>query len=343
MKNLFWGLMLSLVISCTNISSYVPELESDLPSDEVLQDNEIDTEGGFYAEKDSWKPATKSSGSIAHAKDLPWKLGDKVMVIRLDGEKETNQWGNVNMDLITDTCTVSKASGLKCTLVSDTPLEDGVYQAVYPAYRYVGYNIGESSLSVHLSFLYELNLGLDYEHQDIVISEPISYKKGKKLTFVMKHVCALVDIDIYPPKTGNFSLLKVIADKTVFAGKANYTVNNEYNIDNIADVWYNFTTLRGKDTYLQKGEPFHTSTGLLPVQYDGMPMKIYIAYNDGTYYLSDPFPMPSLNFGVQNTIEVNNFTKLDAPMSTLCGESYMDPQARTGELLEWDMESSVRE
>ena len=297
-----------------------------------------DIEGGceIYAEKESWMQMTKSSDQIAFAKDIPWQEGEKVMVIRTDSEKKIDQWGRVDLEDLTYTCTVSKASGLKCTLVSDSPLESGVYHAVYPAYDYINYDLSSSSLVLHLSFLYEDNMGLDYKHQDIVVSDPISYKKGHKLSFVMKHVCALVDIDIYPPKDGNFSLLKVVAAEPVFAGKSNYVINNEYDINEVADCWFNFTTLRGDGTYLKEGEPYNTSTGLLPVQYDGMPMKIYIVYDDGTYYLSEPFSMPSLNFGVLHSLTVDKFNEIDEPVQGFGGNYYMDPDPQPYDIIYWE-------
>ena len=83
----------------------------------------------IYAEKDSWKLATKASDDIAFAKDIPWKEGEKVMVIRTDSEKTIDKWGRVDLDEITYMCTGSKAAGLKCTLVPETPLESGTYHA----------------------------------------------------------------------------------------------------------------------------------------------------------------------------------------------------------------------
>ena len=188
----------------------------------------------------------------------------------------------------------------------------------------------------HLSFLYELSLGLDYQHQDIVISEPVSYKEGHKLSFVMKHVCALVDIDIYPPKTGDFKLLKVVAENTVFAGKANYYINDEYDIDRIADVWFNFTTLRGRDNSMVEGELFQTSTGLLPVQYGGMPMNIYLVYEDGTYFLSETFEMPSLNFGEAAELVVDDFEEISVPVQGLAADRYMDSNPQPYDIIYWE-------
>lgn len=335
MKHLILLFTVIAAISCTVDPMYQTNSESDQPGESNVESTPSSVE--IQAEKDSWIVATKSKeDDRAFAKDIPWQDGEKVMVIRTDSEKEVDQWGRVNLEDKTYMCTVSKANGLKCTLVPEVPLEDGVYQAVYPVYDYVSYSCPDSSLVVHLSFLYEEDLGLDYQHQDIVISDPVNYKEGHKLSFVMKHVCALVDIDIYPPKTGNYSLLKVVAENTVFAGKANYIVNNEYNIDSIADVWFNFTTLRGDDVSLKEGELFHTSTGLLPVQYDGMPMNIYLVYEDGSYYLSETFSMPSLNFGVENKLVIDDFTKINVPIQGLWADFYMDKNPQPHDILYWD-------
>lgn len=331
MKHLICLFTVLAVVSCTGIYHDLSDSES-VPSDK----EPITSSDEILAEKDSWIQKTKSSDDIAFAKDIPWKEGEKVMVIRTDTEKEIDQWGRVDLEGITYMCTVSKAAGLKCTLIPETPLESGTYHAVYPVYDYVSYSCPDSSLVVHLAFLHEEDLGLDYQHQDIVISDPVTYKEGHKLSFVMKHVCALVDIDIYPPKTGNYSLLKVVAENTVFAGKANYIVNNEYNIDSIADVWFNFTTLRGDDVSLKEGELFHTSTGLLPVQYDGMPMNIYLVYEDGSYYLSETFSMPSLNFGVENKLVIDDFTKINVPIQGLCADFYMDKNPQPSNILYWE-------
>ena len=339
MKRLFLGAMILLASACTAVSLDSVETESD---SSVSNPSTSDPSGsdlpasGLYAEKASWKPAVKSSDDNMYVKDIPWKEGEKVMLIRTDAEKTLDQWGRVELGLITDTCTVTDISGLKCTLVPDHPLVDGVYQAVYPVYDYVTYDTYHSSLGIHLSFVYEDNLGLDYEHQDIIISESFSYKEGEGFSIVMKHICALVDIDIYPPKTGNYRLLKVMSDLPAFAGKANYFVNREYNINEIADCWFNFATLRGNGTSLKEGELFHTSTAFLPVQYDGMPMRIYLSYADGTYYLSEPFLMPSLEFGVENKLVVNDFTEINEPMQGLWGDCYMDENHHPYDIQYWE-------
>ena len=338
MKNRFFAVLAAGLLLGSCAVEETPQGAADVERGDV-ESGDVESGDVIQTEKESWKLMTKSSDDKAFAKDIPWKEGDKVMVIRVDTEKTLDQWDRVELEDLTYYCTVSKASGLKCTLTSDVPLESGVYHAVYPAYDYVNYDLSYSSLVLHLSFLYEDNLGLDYEHQDIVVSDPVSYKEGHKLSFVMRHVCALVDIDIYPPKTGNFALLKIVADETVFAVKANYIINNEYDITEIADVWFNFTTLRGDGTNLKQGEIYHTSTGLLPVQYDGMSMRVYLVYDDGTYYLSEPLSMPSLEFGVVKTLTVDKFNEISEPVQGLWADYYKDKNPLPYDIIYW--ESSV--
>lgn len=325
MKNRFFSIIAAGLLLGSCAFDDTPIGTGDVESGDIIQ-----------AEKESWMLMTKSSDDKAFAKDIPWQEGEKVMVIRIDTAKQPNKNGIVDLEDLTYLCTVSKASGLKCTLTSDVPLESGVYHAVYPVYDYINYFAPYSSLVLSLSFLYEEGLGLDYEHQDIVVSEPVSYEAGHKLSFVMKHVCALVDIDICPPKTGNFSLLKIVADETVFAGKANYIINNEYDINEIADGWFNFTTLRGDGTYMKQGEIYHTSTGLLPVKYDGMSMSVYLVYDDGTYYLSKPFSMPSLEFGAVKTLKVDEFNEISEPVQGWWADYYMDKNPMPYDILYWE-------
>ena len=143
MKRLFLGAMILLAAACTAV-----------PLDSVGTEPDSSA-SGLYAEKASWKPAVKSSDDNMYVKDIPWKEGEKVMLIRTDAEKTLDQWGRVELGLITDTCTVTDVSGLKCTLVPDHPLVEGEYQAVYPVYDYVTYDTYHSSLCIHFSFLYD--------------------------------------------------------------------------------------------------------------------------------------------------------------------------------------------
>ena len=300
MKRLFYALAVLAVISCTS---------KPLPLDDSSVKNVI------RAEKASWIPATKGADDQMVAKDLPWSVGDKVMLLRSNQVLEN--WDGQNpVERIL--CTVSTIDGLKCTLVPDTPLEEGTFRAFYPVYDYAFYDY------IHLSFLYEEGLGLDAKNQDVVVSDPVSYQEEQELSFVMKHVCALVDIDIYPPKTGNYSFLKLFAESPVFAGKVNYFFDKEYSIDDIADGWLNFTTLRGQGRSLKEGEVFWTSTGLLPIQYNEMPMCIHIVYEDGTHFISESFAMPSLSFGVENHLDVRDFKETTEPMNGLWGDYYDD-------------------
>ena len=309
MKRFLFALAFLAAFSCTS-----------KPQDpETPEDDQYD----ISAEKKAWVPASRASDDRVHAKDLPWEVGEKVMLVCTSEEipEDGTHWA-VRPDQIL--CTVSKVAGLKCKLTPDSPLKDGTYRAVYPVYNYVYYAFYNTSIYIHLSFLYEESLGLDFLHQDIVVSDPVTYKEGQKLAVVMKHICALVDIDIYPPKTGKYSYLKLFAQHPVFAGKADIYLDEAYDIDKFAQGWLNFTTLRGEGTSLTAGELFPTTTGLLPIQYDGMPMCIHIVYEDGTHYVSEPIAMPSLNFGVENHLEVRNFTETTEPMNGQWGDFFND-------------------
>lgn len=358
MKNVFWGLALLLAASCTvaPIDTVGTESEpsgSDLPAT------------GLYAEKDSWRVVTKSS--VDNTNDIPWRDGEKAMLIRTDVldsiinasikqvstvfpelEPGTIEFINevssivcpqVSINEMKHMCVVSESDGLKCTLVPETPLDNGVYRAIYPAYDYVFYEVlnpydtAQLSMYIHLSFLYEESLGLDSKHQDIVVSDPFTYNEEQGLSFVMKHICALVDIDIYPPKTGNYSLLKVISDKIVFPGKVNYFTSGRYDTQN---TWFNFATLRADQRSIKQGEVFHTSTGLVPIEYNEMPMRVYLVYDDGTYYLSEKFNMPSLVFGVENKFIIDEFEEIKEPMQGLWGDDYMSDTTQLYDIFEWE-------
>ena len=326
MKRFIWGLIAFVAVSCST-NPYTPSnVESDKPETNPQK-------SGLYAVKDSWKHITRSTvNAVVH--DIPWQEGEKVMFIRLDGDREYDRYGNANMNKITFLCTAADVLGLECALVPDAPLEDGVYQAVYPVYDYIGCTSYNPNLYIHLSFLYEEGLGLDYKHQDIVVSDPITYTKDQAVPVVMKHICALVDIDIYPPKTGDYILLKVVADKTVFPGKVNYDVTGEYDCQN---TWFNFATLRAGGNSMTQGELFQTSTGLVPIEYNEMPMKIYLVYKDGTYYLSEEFKMPSLRFGEENKIIIDEFVEIKDPVQGLWADNYMDDKTYPYDILEWEL------
>lgn len=312
MRDLLYPLIILTVLSCTSA-----QRES--------ADNQDVKRIEISAEKAGWAIESRASDDRAFAKDIPWAEGDKVMLIEsgqtIDGSTTLYQHadGSWSRAPIFTLCTVSKAAGLKCTLVPDAPLAEGSYRAVYPVYDYVWYD------SIHLSFLYEDWHELDFRHQDIVVSDPVEYREGHKLSFVLKHICALIDIDIYPPKTGNYSYLKLFAQSPVFAGKADYSLDEDYNIDSIASGWLNFTTLRGEGRSLKEGEVFPTSTGLLPVQFGGIPVRVHLIYDDGTHFVSEPIEMPSLRFGVASTLSVKNFTQTTEPMLGLWGDYYDDP------------------
>ncbi len=55
-------------------------------------------------------------------------------------------------------------------------------------------------------------------------------------------------------------------------------------------------------------------------------MRVHVVYTDGTHYVSDPFAMPSLSFGVENSLEIKNFSFTDEPLQGLMGGYYLDPE-----------------
>lgn len=307
MKRILISFAALAAISCSSVPATVE-------SPEEIKD-------AISAEKKSWVISTKSSDDRFFAKDIPWKEGDKVLLLGSDQNLDNclQNREDINGHPFKKTiCTVVKADGLKCELVSQTPIEEGTYRAVFPVYDYAWYDY------LHLSFLYEDWNELDYTHQDIVISDPVEFTQDHKMSFVMKHVCALVDIDIYPPKSGSFSYLKLFAQYPSFAGKAEYFIDKEYDVNEIASGWLNYTTLRGSGRDLKEGELFQTSTGLLPIQYDGMQMRVHIVYTDGTHYISEPIAMPSLSFGLESNFVVKDFKQTFEPFLGMWGEYYGD-------------------
>lgn len=289
---------------------------------QIVPESKDDDKGSISAVKESWVAATKADDAREHAKDLPWKEGDKVMLLNSDLDLhyslENSLWGTNKPSEKKVICTVNKIAGLKCTLVPDSPIESGTYRAFFPQYGYATYEY------MHLSFLYEESLGLDHQHQDIVVSDPVTYQEGETLTIVMKHICALISIDIYPPKDGKYSRLKVFAQSPVFPGKAEIFLDRNFDFEESASGWLNYTTLRGNGKELAKDVAFPTTTGLLPYQYDGMPMSVHIVYQDGTHYVSEPFAMPNLSFGVENKLTVKDFTETSEPLNGLMGGFFGD-------------------
>ena len=76
--------MALIVVSCVDVTDTpstpsIPSIPS-TPSDSNPKSKITE----FYAEKDSWEIATKSSDSNMYLDDEPWKDGDKVMLIRTD-------------------------------------------------------------------------------------------------------------------------------------------------------------------------------------------------------------------------------------------------------------------
>ena len=299
-----------------------------------------DKKNGISARKKCWTITSTKAGDEATAgdvvaqdtigiNDVPWKDGEKVLLYCSDQSFEDCSWkedfydengvitggsSGTNRPSKETICTVYKADGMKCALIPDTPLEEGTYRAFYPAYDFAWYDM------IHLSFLYE-NKGKETDpqtalinHQDIVVSDSVSYKKGEPLEFVLNHILALIDIDIYPPKTGNYSYLKLAAEVAAFGAKVDYFLDRDSILDQVHGDWLNYTTLRCNSRFTEEGVIFKTSTGLLPVQYDGLPVRIHIIYEDGTHYVSEPFAMPSLNYGVENQLVVKDFKQTNDPL-----------------------------
>ena len=161
MKSVFWGLALLLAVSCTVAPIDTVGTESE-PSVSEPSGSDLPATG-LYAEKDSWRVVTKSS--VDNTNDIPWRDGEKAMLIRTDVldsiinasikqvstvfpelEPGTIEFINevssivcpqVSINEMKHMCVVSESDGLKCTLVPETPLDNGVYRAIYPAYDYV--------------------------------------------------------------------------------------------------------------------------------------------------------------------------------------------------------------
>lgn len=291
-----------------------------------------DNKTGISAKKKCWNVISTKADEVETVgeedkrdtigiNDVPWLDGEKVLLLGSDQTLEKCR--NSYFPYKTTLCTVYKADGMKCALIPDTTLEEGVYRAFYPVYDFAWYDM------IHFSFLYEIDEDPSIfihspqndpqvaliDHQDIVVSDSVSYKKGEPLEFVLNHILALIDIDIYPPKTGKFTHLKLAAEVGAFGSKVEYYFDGNSILDQqIRGEWLNFTPLRCSIRSMEEGVVLKTSTGLLPVQYDGLPVCIHIIYEDGTHYVSEPFAMPSLCQGVENQLVVKDFKQTNDPL-----------------------------
>ena len=147
------------------------------------------------------------------------------------------------------------------------------------------------------------------------------------MSIVLNHIFSLVDIDIYPPKSGDIKNLILLSEsgKCVFPGKMNYWLDKEeFDPFKVADLWTSFTAIRRTGSSTKEGEVFHTSTALLPLPYDGMALRVLVVYTDGERYLSCPFAMPSLYIGEENKLSAKDFGKIDDPVKGYFGGYYGD-------------------
>lgn len=309
-------------MACSNESSDKPEKEN-----------------GIIAKKMCWTVVSTKADEAEMAgeedqrdtigiNDVPWEDGEKVLLLGSDQtfedcEAHFRTYRDTMFPYKTTLCTVYKSDGMKCALIPDTPLEEGTYRAFFPVYDFAYYD------RIHFSFLYDFDGNVTdpqkdmVKHQDVVVSDPFTYSKdADSLNIVLNHICALIDISIIPPETSNYTYLKLFAQNTVLGGKVTYGFDeNQYNVEG----WSNYVSLRGNSRYMEKEVVFPTSTALLPVQYNGLPMNILIVYEDGTRYVSEAFAMPSLNLGVENRLVVKDFHKTEEVLQGLSGNSYDDP------------------
>lgn len=300
------------------------------------------------AEKKSWTTATKATDTISVSSDVPWKVGEQVLLLRSDQTYDActvidgvvDEDGGLISGSITTykpevktVCTVYQADGLKCQLVPETPLESGTYRAFYP-YKDADYDIKWYDMVV-MTFYFPSSMGLEYNSHNVVISDPVDYEVGDSISFVLNHLCALLNIDILPPKTGTFKYYPfLVAEAPVLASGVDYWLDREYNVPDdysTGKVWVDFTALNsidGRD--MKQGSVTRTKTGILPLDYDGLPMRIYLTYWDGGYYYSEPFSLPSLSVGKESErIVVDSFTKTDEPFQGHWGITY-------GDMSHWD-------
>ncbi|MBO4605527.1 MAG: hypothetical protein J5667_03185 [Bacteroidales bacterium] len=314
--------------------------------------NNGDPKPQFYisAEKTAWKSAheTKATDTLTISNDIPWEIGEKVLLLMSDQSYEGCTIHTIDSTYNKDTggydisegwqtprpekktiCTVYKADGLKSVLIPDAPLEEGTYRAFYPYSEASDETDGKWYDMMHLSFYSPSKVALEYNSQKIVISDPVTYKTGDSLNFVLNHFLSLIDIDIYPPKTGSYHRQLFLASQTtVFPGKIDYWIDEEHNKpDDYRGVgWMNFTALNPKtERKLEEGIKFQTATGILPLPFEDAPVCVHLFYRDGTHYVSEPFALPSLSIGVETKLVAKNFSQTDEPLQGASGSSFHGP------------------
>ena len=65
-------------------------------------------------------------------------------------------------------------------------------------------------------------------------------------------------------------------------------------------------------------------------------MNIYLVYEDGTYFLSETFEMPSLNFGEAAELVVDDFEEISVPVQGLAADRYMDSNPQPYDIIYWE-------
>lgn len=349
MKPVCFAIAALVVLSCTTkqedgkyayqAKPYVPQ---DMPDN---GGNGDDYNIVISAEKQSWTTATKATETKAGTNDIPWATGEKVLLLPSDQTFEgctTREdyyddngihHGNISTSRPTKkiVCSVSRINGMKCTLKPDAPLEPGIYRATYPYFGEDDNTDGIWYDIVHLCFYMPTAKGLMFNSRNIMISDPVPYEDGDSLSFMMNHFCSLINIDLYPPKTGTYKHYPFLTSQNpIFSGKVNYWIDREYNEPDDYDVegvWLDFTALNTNYVVtLSEGQACHTSTGILPIDYDGEPVCVHLFYEDGDHYVSEPFPLPSLSPGMESeVIEVRVFNKTDEPLQGHSSRFFKDP------------------
>ncbi len=296
------------------------------------------------AEKTAWKPAheTKADDSLTVSNDIPWKVGEKVLLLSSDQSYEgctvhtvdstyneetgryeiTSEGWSTSRPTKKTICTVSKADGLKSILIPDTPLEEGTYRAFYPFYPEINDAYWYDRLD--MKFYIIPRNGMNKDSQDIMYSDPVSYEIGDSLSFVLNHFVALIDIDIYPPKTGFLAYYAMLAsDAPVFPGTIQYWIDKK-SLDPLS--YLNFTSINTlKGSSLKEGVKCKSATSVYPLPFDGAPVYVHLFYSDGTHYVSEQLSLPSLAYGEETKLVATDFSETDEPYQGAGSETFGGP------------------
>ena len=357
MKYNLFVLVVLVICSCTPSSLKDTHGKSDLDGKFLIS-----------AEKVAWRAAAKTKAtdslavptdsstvafdSLIVTGDVPWEEGEQILILSSDqsfaGCADTtiqvNRWideaGKEHIDTTsfgighhrpyeTIVCTVRRTDGLKCVLTTETPLAEGTYRAIYPFSNESDTTDGSWYDMKHLSFLYNNKVTLEYNNKDVVVSNPVTYHEGDSLSFVLKHLTSLVDIDVcLPDQVDNVKKCIFLTSKFgVLPGKVDYWLDKKINTpDDYGRDWINFTALYVKDSELQgNGLTFHTRTGILPLPLQGIPMIIHVFFENGVHYVSKPFEMSSLSPGIEYSFVVTEFEKTEEPLKWGSSWSFGEP------------------